>query len=378
MLSDVCKKNEEIKLVILYEDDFKIEQKFKPTATISDLKNFILRKLNMYSINYIIEFNDRDYSRFDNFKFHEIFLIKRQEYEVKIKNVETYVKEQQQKVLITYEEGGEGHKFIIFKQKTNKLEIIAAETSNRIKFEKFPYNSRSCHVIRQNKLIISGGVNNETAICSYDFDLNYLMDLPAMNYQRQQHSMINVDEDRVFMIGGSGSNAVECLSLEFEDYTKYPNMHYDRKDPSVCLVNNKFLYVFSGYSQECGEVAKNFETLNISEEPFDSKWHLMPMNNPYDFIAYRVQSAVVSYNEGFLFLGGLSNYKCTKEILYFDLVDFKFTISKFSLPFPTAFPEKSFVNLDVEGSDCYLFNYGSSKLIKYDKQKSSIHEVITL
>ena len=40
-------------------------------------------------------------------------------------------------------------------------------------------------------------------------------------------------------------------------------MKYTRKDPSVCIVNNKYLYVFMGYCDEIGGVICNYEKLDI-------------------------------------------------------------------------------------------------------------------
>ena len=37
---------------------------------------------------------------------------------------------------------------------------------------KFPYNSRSCHVLQENQLVITGGVNHEYQSCYYDADTN--------------------------------------------------------------------------------------------------------------------------------------------------------------------------------------------------------------
>ncbi len=48
-------------------------------------------------------------------------------------------------------------------------------------------------------------------------------------------------------------------------------MKYTRKDPSVCIVNNKYLYVFMGYCDEIGGVICNYEKLDIRAEPYTEK-----------------------------------------------------------------------------------------------------------
>ena len=58
-------------------------------------------------------------------------------------------------------------------------------------------------------------------------------------------------------------------------------MKYTRKDPSVCIVNNKYLYVFMGYCDEIGGGICNYEKLDISAEPYTEKWKILPLNNFY-------------------------------------------------------------------------------------------------
>ena len=85
--------------------------------------------------------------------------------------------------------------------------------------------------------------------CSYDYDINFINELPDMKTSRQMHSMINIDE-RIFIIGGDHCKKVECLNLHFEDWKKYPDMNYDRREPGVGVVigvENTYLYVFKKY-----------------------------------------------------------------------------------------------------------------------------------
>ena len=58
--------------------------------------------------------------------------------------------------------------------------------------------------------------------------------------------MISIGDNKVFIIGGSGSKKVTCLNIEFEDYEDYQDLTYTRKDFSLCLVNNKIFICFYG------------------------------------------------------------------------------------------------------------------------------------
>ncbi len=59
----------------MYLDDiFQFNQLVKKSSTKEDLKKFILLTLNLYNINYKMEYNDHDIGGFDNFTLHQPFL----------------------------------------------------------------------------------------------------------------------------------------------------------------------------------------------------------------------------------------------------------------------------------------------------------------
>ena len=61
------------------DDEFKFNQLVKKSSTIEDLKKIILLTLNLYSINYKMEYNDNDIGSFDNFTLHQLFLFSKKE-----------------------------------------------------------------------------------------------------------------------------------------------------------------------------------------------------------------------------------------------------------------------------------------------------------
>jgi hypothetical protein len=368
------KQNLDIKVNILHDNIFKFTTILSTKTTIKDLKNLIVQKLGLYSVNYLIQYNERDYSNLEIFTLGEIFITieKDKEYTINLKDIETYVRERKnQRVVITYQDGGDT--FYVYNLVNMKFESIIPEKSKGIKFDKFPYNSRYLHVKKENRILITGGIDYETGCCSYDYDLNILSEHPNGKNPRQMHSMVNIKED-IFVIGGLYSKDVDCFSLEFEDWTEYPKMNYDRKDPSVCIVNEKYIYVFMGYSQNYSGIAQNFERLDIQAEPFTKFWELLPINNPLELPMLRLLSAVLPYENGFLFLGGLLNYKCDRNVYFFELDEYIIKRSKFILPFEASFVEKDMFSIDNEYF--YLYAANSTRMIRFDKTKSFIGEVV--
>jgi hypothetical protein len=274
---------------------------------------------------------------------------------------------------MTYEEGT--NEIIFFRAKNMKFDKITPEFSKRLPFTTFPYNSRYCNIKKENKIIISGGIGAETSICSYDYDINYLMELPNLTNEHQLHSMVQID-DNIYIIGGNNSKSVECLNLEFEDYSKVPDLNYDRKDPSVCVINNRYIYVFMGYSSLLSETTRTYELLDIE---INYKWELINMKGDDEFYLAKLSSGVLPVEGGFLFLGGFCNGSCKSEVVFFDILDNYFKISdiyKHKLPFETAFGEKQMFTFN--DSDYYLFTYGSMQLIKFDKEKNALVEIIKI
>jgi hypothetical protein len=266
-----------------------------------------------------------------------------------------------------------------FKVYNQKFDKITAELSNNIYFKYFPYNSRYCNIKKENKMIISGGVDYENMICSYDYDINKVEELPDMKYPRQMHSMINIDE-RIFIIGGNHSRKVECFNMHFEDWVIYSDMNYDRRECGLAIVKGEtetFLYAFMGYSNIIGNNAKNLERLNIDLDSDESQWQILPIQNPHFFEdCYITNFGVINYKKGFLIIGGISNSTSTKNVYYYDLDEFALHRTIYKLPFESSFSEKNmFTYCD---NDFYLFTYGTLKLIKFDKKQNCLTEIFQL
>jgi hypothetical protein len=266
-----------------------------------------------------------------------------------------------------------------YKVYNQKFDKITPELSKNIEFKYFPYNSRYCNIKKENKIIISGGIDYENMLCSYDYDINKIEELPDMKYPRQMHSMINIDE-RIYIIGGNHSNKVECFNMHFEDWVIYSDMNYDRRECGLAIVkgeNDTFIYAIMGYSNTIGNNAINLERLNIDLDPDESDWQLLPIQNPHFFEdCYITNFGVFTYKKGFLIIGGISNTSSTKNVYYYDIDEFSLERSIYKLPFESSFSEKNMFTYN--DNDFYLFTYGTLKLIKFDKKQNCLTEIFQL
>ena len=387
--------DDKILINIFIDKEFKFSQIVDPKITISDLKKIILSNTTIYSLNYIMEYQDREISGLEMLSLKQIFTKKKDEYNIYLTLISTLKKYEKQTVLISYIEGDST--IILYKVLSMKWTKVLPNMSNRLSFydtKKFPYNSRSCHVLSTNQLIITGGVDHEYTACYFDADTNAVIDLPKMKHKRQRHSMISIGDNKVFIIGGSGSKKVTCLNIEFEDYEDYPDMTYTRKDASVCLVNNKFLYVFMGYCDEKGGIISNYERLDISKSAFECKWKILPINNFYSLSIPRTYSAVTfiknhNYEEEeeedddndkpngyFLFFGGSFNATAQSTVITFSEEKYQADKSNYSLPLKCNFNETFFIQPNEITGDCYLFTFGQNhELIHFNHKKKILEEI---
>ena len=228
-------KDDQKFIINFYLDkEHKFTDLYSPKTKIEDLKKEILLKLSIYSINYKMEYNDHDIGGFDDFTLNQIFLNKtKEEYDIFLTLISTLKKFEGQRVLMTFIQGESD--IILYKIMSMKWLKVRPQFSSRIPFQRFPYNSRSCHIMQSNQLVITGGIDNEKMACFYDADTNNVIDLPNMQHPRQRHTMISIGDNKVFIIGGVDSNKVTLLDVEFECYEDYPSMKYTRKDASAAF-----------------------------------------------------------------------------------------------------------------------------------------------
>lgn len=366
--------NEPFIINIYLDKEFQYTHVFNRKSTLEDVKLNILHTLQIYSINYIITYNDQEYTKFDKWPLKEIFLLPKEQYNLYLTKLKTIKEEQSQKVLMTYFPGDK--EIIIYKMISMKFSKAIPQINKLVSFADravIPFNSRSVNILHEKKLVITGGLEHKYTACYYDFDINYIVDLPKMKHPRERHSMVNI-ESKVFIIGGDCCKKVTCLNLEYQDYEDYPDMKLDRKDPAVCIVNKQYLYVFMGYSNDYGDVANNFEKLDISKSAYCDYWKLLPLNNMMGLKMPKVYSAVLPTEKGFLFFGGSCKSTVDEWVLLLEETRFEFSKSGLKLPFKTSFIEKSFLQQFEGSDDYYLFTFGN-QLIRFNITTRVIDEI---
>ena len=269
----------ELVLNVYINSKFAFQQSVSTSFTLSNLKSYILLKTKIESMNYTVWFNNHDISKCDSFTFNEIILLKNKpSYDIHVKLNNTLIELDLSPVIMTYKEGD--RYIIAYKTKSRKFE---KKFPRYFEGKTFHYNSRSCHITNpyEKKLIIVGGTNSKDIVL-YDYDNNDIDCFPQMKHERQRHSVICVGKGRVFIVGGDNSNKVTSVYINGQLYQEHPDMHFKRKDASLCFVDNKWLYVFMGYGDDEMKLLNNYERIDVTFDAFDTKWELLPFNGDAD------------------------------------------------------------------------------------------------
>ena len=142
----------------------------------------------------------------------------------------------------------------IFNKMNNST--LSFEYSTNIYFQLRTVNQFSAYCNALNKLYISGGElsNNQITDSFMSIDLTQVQQnifvptqLCNLKKKRYWHSMIFIPEKYIFIIGGPNEVDVELYDIEKNISVIDSRLNTDRCEPSLILVNEKYLYTFFGF-----------------------------------------------------------------------------------------------------------------------------------
>ena len=140
----------------------------------------------------------------------------------------------------------------------NKLNnsTLSFEYSTNIYLQMKTVNQFSAYCNALNNLYISGGEmpNNEVTNSFIRLDLNEIQQnifvptqLCNLQKKRYWHSMIFIPEKYIFIVGGPNETDVELYDIDKNISRIDSKLNTERCEPSLILVNNKFLYAIFGF-----------------------------------------------------------------------------------------------------------------------------------
>jgi hypothetical protein len=155
--------------------------------------------------------------------------------------------------------------------------------------ELIKFNSFSSFCSAKGFFYVSGGEKDENDISNsteeynnfVSIDMNklnyynlYLDVLPNLKIKRSWHSMIFVPNQYIFIVGGLNTKTVELYDIERKEINLDSELKEKRCEPTMCLVNNIYLYAFCGFSP--------FQNFNDSIE----RCNLLKRKREWEFIEY--------------------------------------------------------------------------------------------
>jgi len=171
----------------------------------------------------------------------------------------------------------------LFIYNTKTKQILSYEFS----FEKYPFlqkiNNFTSFCNSNNYLYISGGEDDKNNNQGQDFFIKINLEkiksdeliysnLVSLKNKRYWHSMIFIPEKYIYIIGGPGTKEIELYDLENNSFISFELLNYERCEPSLILVDNKYLYCICGF-QLNNDFIDTIEKCNLSKR--ERKWEIV-------------------------------------------------------------------------------------------------------
>lgn len=251
-------------------------------------------------------------------------------------------------------------------------------------------NNFSSFCNSNNSLYISGGESQNEGKKDFikinlegikEKELIYI-NLTPLNFKRYWHSMIFIPEKYIFIVGGPGIKETEIYDIEQNDIKIDGKLNYERCEPSLILVNNKYLYCICGF-----ELNNNFmdtiEKCNLYKK--ERNWEIVNYQLKTKGENLSVRSLIVSFfgvsyiNNDIILIGDKENNKIInpnyllkpneKDI---DIIEeYGFIESNNT----RLFSEKFFIPFNYEESIALPFKNGEPKLLILNNNNGKIKEI---
>ena len=189
----------------------------------------------------------------------------------------------------------------IFDREKRILETFFLDKNKYEDIQKF--NNFSAYCSAKGALYISGGEGNDDLendnmaelfgnfICIdlTKFDNENILNeennviikkLPNLNVERSWHSMIFIPNKYIFIVGGVYTKQVEKYDIDKNEIKIDSELKEKRCEPSLCLVNNYYLYAFCGF-EAFDDFKNNIERCNLLKKK--REWEVIILSN--DIIA---------------------------------------------------------------------------------------------
>ena len=388
------KKKNEVIISVKYNDEqfqFILDKKQKISQLINEMKLDLEYDYDFYDSNQIL-INDQI-----NQEFEKIFDIKNpihltiKKFSLKLsKDIREYFSNNT--LLISTLIFNDPSLLGLFIYNINSKEMMSYEYP----FQEYPQlhfiNNFSSFCNSNNSIYISGGEKeNEGQNNFIKINLNQIKkdelvntNLVSLNHKRYWHSMNFIPENYIFIIGGPGIKDIELYDIEENEIKIDGKLNSERCEPSLILINNKYLYCICGF-----QLNNNFmDTIE--------KCNLYKKERNWEIVNYQVKTngegknvgrnLIVSFfgvsyiNDNIILIGDKENNKIInpnyllkhneKDI---DIIEEYGFIESNNI---RLFSEKFFIPFNNNESIALPFKYGEPKILILNNNDGNIKEII--
>ena len=271
----------------------------------------------------------------------------------------------------------------IFDKMNNSTLSFEYSTNIYLQMKKVNQFSSYCNAL--NKLYISGGElsNNEVTDSFICIDLNEVQQnifvptqLCNLQKRRYWHSMIFIPEKYIFIVGGPNETDVELYDIDKNISKIDSKLNIERCEPSLILVNNKFLYAIFGF-QLYESFINTIERCNINRRK--REWEMVDykLNNTPNLVKAFFGVSYVSNNillvsdkesendlkSNYVLYPGRANIDSISDEGILNSRSSRLFAEKFFIPFT----EKESINL--------AFKSGEPKIFIVNNENGAINEL---
>ena len=281
----------------------------------------------------------------------------------------------------------------LFIYNTKTKQIFSYEFS----FEKYPFlqkiNNFTSFCNSNNYLYISGGEDDKNNNQGQDFFIKINLEkiksdeliysnLVSLKNKRYWHSMIFIPEKYIYIIGGPGTKEIELYDIENNSFISFELLNYERCEPSLILVDNKYLYCICGFQLNNGFI-DTIEKCNLSKR--ERKWEIVNYQIKVGENIMADRSLIVSFfgvsylKNSIILIGDKENNKIInpnylikpnhkdidiiEEYGYIEVEDVR------------LFSEKFFIPINENESIALPFKKGEPKILILNNNDGNIKEV---
>ena len=270
--------------------------------------------------------------------------------------------------------------------------------SQEFSYEKYPLlkniNNFTSFCNSKNSLYISGGedesINNQGQDLFIKINLEEIKsneliysNLTPLKYKRYWHSMIYIPEKYIYIIGGPGTKQTELYNIENNTITLSDSLNYERCEPILILVDNKYLYCICGFQLD-NNFIDTIEKCDLNKR--ERKWEIVnyQIKSGEDIILDR--SLIVSFfgvsyiKNDILLIGDKENNKVINPNYLLKPNDKDIDIIEeygyIEGDNTRLFSEKFFIPINESESIALPFKKGDAKILILNNNDGKIKEII--